>query len=168
MNTIEKIELPKDNGPHDFIIEWWYFNGHLKDKNGKEYSFLDCFFKVNASKANIPHILPHLIEDHFKKGEYIHFAHSVISDILNKKSYKEIQNLSLVSEDSFAKDLLFINYENAIPFGDKLKSEMIEYTPNNFSLKTTNLNLSLESKKQPLLEGGHGYEHQKQEVIIIH
>ncbi len=155
--TIKEIKLPEDNGPHDFIIEWWYFNGHLKDKNGKEYSFMDCFFKVNADKVNIPHILPHMIEDHFKNGEFIHFAHSVISDISNKKSYKEIQDISLISKDSFTKELLFINYENAHIMGERLKSEIIETKPNNFYLKTKHLSLELESKKNPLLEGGHGY-----------
>ncbi len=157
MDEIKPIVLPKDNGPHDFIIEWWYFNGHLYDKGGKEYSFMDCFFKVNINKVNIPHILPHLIEDHFKNGEYIHFAHSVISDISNKKNYKEIQHISLISKDSFTKELLYINYKNGNFLESTLNSEIIETTPNNFNLKTKHLNLDLESKKNPLLEGGHGY-----------
>jgi predicted secreted hydrolase len=156
-DKIKSIILPKDNGPHDFVIEWWYFNGHLSDKNGKEYAFMDCFFKVNFNKAKIPHVLPHLIEDHFKNGEYIHFAHSVISDISNKKSYKEIQNISLISGDSFQKELLFINYKNGNFLDDPLNSEIIETSPNNFKLKTKHLNLNLKSRKDPLLEGGHGY-----------
>ena len=157
MNNIKPIILPKDNGPHDFIVEWWYFNGHLRDAKRKEYAFMDCFFKVNFNKVNIPHILPHLIEDHFKKGEYIHFAHSMIVDISNKKTYKEIQNISLVSEDTFKKGLLFIKYKNSNFLGDHLNSEIIETTPNNFHIETKDLNLELVSKKNPLLEGGHGY-----------
>ena len=157
MNKIKSIVLPKDNGPHDFIIEWWYFNGHLEDEEGKKYSFMDCFFKVNLFKVNIPHILPHKIEDHFKNGEYIHFAHSVISDISNKKSYKEIQNISLISKDSFKKELLAINYKNGDFLENRLDSEIIETSPNNFELKTKHLDLNLESKKKPMLEGGHGY-----------
>ena len=157
MDKIELIVLPKDNGPHDFIIEWWYFNGHLEDQKGKEYSFMDCFFKVNINKVNIPHILPHLVEDHFKNGEYIHFAHSVISDISNKKNYKEIQNISLLGEESFKKELLYINYKNGNFLENSLNSEIIETTPNNFELKTKHLDLDLKSKKNPLLEGGHGY-----------
>lgn len=157
MNEIKPIILPKDNGSHDFVIEWWYFNGHLYDKKGKEYSFMDCFFKVNLNKVNIPHIFPHLVEDHFKNGEYIHFAHSVISDISNKKNYKEIQNISLISKESFTKELLYINYKNGNLLGDRLNSEIIETSPNNFHLQTKHLNLELESKKNPLYEGGHGY-----------
>lgn len=157
MDKIKPVELPKDNGPHKEIIEWWYFNGHLYDKKGKEYSFMDCFFKVNLSKVNIPHFVPHLIEDHFKRGEYIHFAHSLISDISKGKTYKEIQNISLLSPDSFKKDLLFINYKNAHIVGSDLNGVIDEISPNNFYLKTNNLNLYLDSTKKPLLEGGHGY-----------
>ena len=27
----KKICFPKDGSVHDEIIEWWYFNGHLKE-----------------------------------------------------------------------------------------------------------------------------------------
>ena len=157
MNEIKPVILPEDNGPHDFIVEWWYFNGHIHDKEGREYSFMDCFFKVNVNKVNIPHILPHIVEENFKRGKYIHFAHSVISDMEKKKSYKEIENISLISEDSFKKELLFINYKNSNILGNHFNSEIIETAPNNFHIKTKHLDLDLESKKNPLLEGGHGY-----------
>lgn len=157
MKGIRPIILPKDNGPHDFVVEWWYFNGHIYDKKGNEYSFMDCFFKVNLTKVNIPHIAPHLIEEVFKNGEYLHFAHSVITDIKNNKSYKEIQNISLLSHDSFKKDLLYINYKNAHMTGDSSSGEIVEIAPNDFHIKTKNLDLVLESQKNPLLEGGHGY-----------
>ncbi|MFA6354858.1 MAG: lipocalin-like domain-containing protein [Candidatus Paceibacterota bacterium] len=157
MNKIYPVVLPKDNGPHDFTVEWWYFNGHIYDRDGKEYSFMDCFFKVNIAKVKIPHIAPHLVEDIFKKGEYLHFAHSVITDIANNKSYKEIQNISVLSSDSFKKDLLYINYKNAHILGADLNGKIVEISPNNFHIKTKDLDLILESKKKPLLEGGHGY-----------
>lgn len=157
MKGIKPVILPRDNGPHDFVVEWWYFNGHLYDKKGNEYSFMDCFFKVNLAKVNIPHMAPHLVEDIFKKGEYIHFAHSVLTDIKNNKSYKEIQNISLLSGDSFKKDLLYINYKNAHIIGETFHGEIIEIAPNDFHIKTRNLDLILTSKKNPLLEGGHGY-----------
>ncbi len=157
MEHIKSIVLPKDNGPHDYVIEWWYFNGHLYDKSGKEYSFMDCFFKVDLSKVNIPHIFPHLIEDHFKSGNYLHFAHSSVSDISKGKSYKEIQNISLISKDSFQKELLYISYKNAHIIGEELDGKIEETIPNNFNLKTKNIDLNLISKKKPLLEGGHGY-----------
>ncbi|OGJ11893.1 hypothetical protein A2467_02620 [Candidatus Nomurabacteria bacterium RIFOXYC2_FULL_36_8] len=157
MNTIKHIKLPKDNGPHDFVVEWWYFNGHLKDKLGKEYSFMNCFFKVDITKVNLVHLAPHLIEDIFKKGVYVHFAHSVVTDISNNKTYKEIQNLSLITEDSFKKDLLYINYKNAHILGEELNGTIVEIAPNDFHIKNKNIDLILCSNKKPLLEGGHGY-----------
>lgn len=157
MNSIKTVVFPKDNGPHNFVVEWWYFNGHLFDKEGNEYSFMDCLFKVDLVKVKIPHLAPHLIEEIFKNGEYIHFAHSVVSDLKKRKSYKEIQNISLLSHDSFKKELLYINYKNAHIVGDSFHGEIIEIAPNDFHIKTKNLDLILESKKKPLLEGGHGY-----------
>ncbi len=157
MREIKPVILPKDNGPHNFVVEWWYFNGHLKDVEGREYSFMDCFFKVDISKVNIPHLSPGLIKDIFKKNEYVHFAHSVVTDIKKGKSHKEIQNISFVSEDSFSKDLLYIDYHKPNIFGYNSKGKIIEITPNNFHIQNNNLNLVLISKKKPLLEGGHGY-----------
>ena len=157
MNQIKPVALPKDHGPHDFVVEWWYFNGHLEDKAGKKYSFMDCFFKVDISKVNIPHLAPHLIEDIFKNGEYIHFAHTVVSDISKKKSYKEIQNISHISSDTFKKEMLYIKYKNAHLGGDSLNGEIVEIAPNDFHIKTTNLDLILDSSKKALFEGGHGY-----------
>lgn len=157
MKSIKPVKFPEDNGPHDFVVEWWYFNGHLKDKKGKEYSFMDCFFKVDITKVNLIHLVPHLIEDIFKRGEYVHFAHSVVTDISKNKIYKEIQNISLLSNDSFKKDLLYINYKNAHLIGESLNGTISEIAPNDFHLKNKNIDLILNSNKKPLLEGGHGY-----------
>lgn len=157
MTEIKPVKLPEDNGPHDFVVEWWYFNGHLKDKKGKEYSFMDCLFKVDITKVNLVHLAPHLVEDIFKKGEYVHFAHAVVTDISRNKNYKEIQNISLLSHDSFKKDLLYINYKNAHILGGDMNGSIIEIAPNDFHIKNKNLDLILTSNKKPLLEGGHGY-----------
>src|SRR5215471_9445275 len=32
------IEFPRDDFPHKTQLEWWYFNSHLKDTKGNEYS----------------------------------------------------------------------------------------------------------------------------------
>ncbi len=157
MNKPKPIVFPRDHQAHDNIIEWWYFNGLLKDKSGQKYSFMDCLFKADLKKVGIPFLkrIP------FKKITgvlpYVYFAHSVISDISNQKNYKEIQNISLVSRDSFTKPLLFINYISPMILGGYTNNEMTENSPNNFHIKTSNLNLQLASRKSPLLEGGVGY-----------
>jgi len=154
---IKPVILPEDNGPHDYSVEWWYFNGHLKDKEGKEYSFMDCLFKVDLTKINLLHILNNPLRSHFQKGEYICFSHSVISDILKGKNYKEIQNISLTSSDSFKRGKFFVNYINPNIFGGYVNSEIKELDSNGFHIKTGGLDLILKSRKEPLLEGGHGY-----------
>jgi hypothetical protein len=43
---------------------------------------------------------------------------------------------------------LFINYKNGNFVGESLNSEIVEFSPNNFNLKTRHLDLILESKKE--------------------
>ena len=33
------IELPRDDGPHDRLTEWWYYTGHLRDSDGGRWGF---------------------------------------------------------------------------------------------------------------------------------
>jgi predicted secreted hydrolase len=149
----KKIKLPEDCLPHDENIEWWYFNGHLKTKNGDKYSFMDCLFKANPSKLNIPYFSKIL-----GKKRTVYFAHSVLADIKKAKSYKEIQNISIMSQDSFKRPLYFANYCDFMAVANGyVNHEIAEITPNVFHLKTKTIDLILTSKKPPLLENGNGY-----------
>lgn len=33
------VSFPRDEGPHDNRLEWWYYSGHLQDEEGNEYGF---------------------------------------------------------------------------------------------------------------------------------
>lgn len=144
----KKIIFPKDEQAHNNIIEWWYFNGNLKDGNGDKYAFMDCLFKVDVKRVNIPFLkLP------FKTA---YFSHSLISDIKNKKCYREVNPLSVVSADSFSKPLLFINYTS--PSLEGYTNYVIENIgKSRYHIKTRDIDLILTSKKKPLLEGGKGF-----------
>lgn len=154
---IRPVILPIDNKSHNYSVEWWYFNGHLKDEDNNPYSFMDCLFKVDLTKVNIPHLINNPFKNYYKKGKYVYFSHSVISDIKKNKSYKDIQNLSLVSKDSFLSEKLFVNYINPNIINGYINSEIKEVDDNNFYIKNCNLSLNLVSTKNPLLEGGNGY-----------
>jgi len=147
---MQPIKFPRDHGAHRNIIEWWYFNGQLWDKAGKHYSFMDCLFRADAKKINIPFLkrVP---------SPYVYFAHSVLSDIAAQKNYKEVQNISMVSRDSFRRPRLFINYIDPLIMRGYANSEIAEISPFHFHLKTEQIDLWLESKKKPLLEGGEGH-----------
>ncbi len=152
------VDLKKDHNAHKNIIEWWYFNGHLKDKKGNRYSFMNCLFQADLKRVN----LPFLRKIPFKKYAanflpYVHFAHSTVSDIGAKKNYKELQNISLVSRDSFSKEKLFINYIDPFIVQGYVNNEIIETAPGSFRLKTDMLELEMTAKKPVLLEQGKGY-----------
>ncbi|MBW3632018.1 MAG: hypothetical protein KY456_03215 [Chloroflexi bacterium] len=43
------IEFPRDDGPHDSTIEWWYFTGHLFTQDGGRYGFEYVTFRARDS-----------------------------------------------------------------------------------------------------------------------
>ena len=40
------VELPRDDGPHDRLTEWWYYTGHLRDGAGGRYGFEFVIFRA--------------------------------------------------------------------------------------------------------------------------
>jgi predicted secreted hydrolase len=40
------ISLPKDDGPHDALTEWWYYTGHLATGDGELFGFEQVTFKA--------------------------------------------------------------------------------------------------------------------------
>lgn len=148
------IQFPRDGQAHNSIIEWWYYNGHLQDKDGNKYSFMDCLFRTDLKRVQIPFLRKIPVKDN---STIIYFAHSIVADLQTKKSYKEIQNISMVSRDSFTRPLLFVNYIDPLIVRGFTHHEIAEISPFNFHLKTENLDLQLESQKKPLMESGKGF-----------
>ncbi len=158
------VKLPADANSHKNIIEWWYFNGHLKDKNSNRYSFMDCLFQADLKLVN----LPFLRKIPFKKFAtsflpYVHFAHSIISDIGKQKNYKEVQNISLASRDSFKRPLLFANYIDPLIILGYSNHEIAQTSAHKdtkgdtFHIKTEKIDLQLTARKPVLLEQGKGF-----------
>lgn len=144
------IRFPKDELAHNHIIEWWYFNGHLKDKQGNSYAFMNCLFKTDVKKVKIPF----LAKVPFKK---LYFSHSTLLDIKSKKFYSLIDYISIISRDSFSKPLLFINYMNPAIARGYINCVIEKIAKDIYHLKGENMDLKLTSTKKPLLEGGKGY-----------
>src|SRR3989344_4304961 len=147
---MKTLKFPQDEKLHDSIIEWWYFNGHLKSEDGNAYTFMDCLFKAKTKAVKIPFLsnLPKKI---------IYFSHSILSDIKNQKNYPVIDYLSMISKDSWTKPLLFVNYINPLIVGGYVNSAIEQTDLNQYRIKTENLDLNLTSIKQPLTEGGSGF-----------
>ncbi len=43
------IVLPDDESPHDNVMEWWYYTGHLSTASGRRYGFELSFFQTFAN-----------------------------------------------------------------------------------------------------------------------
>ncbi len=144
------IKFPEDESAHDFIVEWWYFNGHLTDGLGQKYSFMDCLFKVDVKKVKIPFLSKIPLKTSY-------FSHSLISDLKNKKFYHKISPFSIISDDSFSKPWLYINYINPEIKNSYTNCVIAKTDESTYHLKNESLDLKLVSAKAPLLLGGDGF-----------
>lgn len=140
----KRVKLPADEQPHkDQVIEWWYFNGFLKGK--REYAFMTCFFKADGTKINLP-LLNFPVKNWY-------FSHTLLYDLKKKNIRKEILPVVLVSDDSFKRKELFVDYHSV--FNNSLNYE-IARQKHELRIKTGFFDLLLNQKKKPLLEGGSG------------
>jgi predicted secreted hydrolase len=48
----QPIVLPRDDGPHDRLTEWWYYTGHLRDATGRRFGFEFVVFR--AERGDFP------------------------------------------------------------------------------------------------------------------
>lgn len=144
-----RVVLPKDSFPHKSVIEWWYFNGNLFDKDNNRYSFMNCLFKANPKKTDIPLVsrIP------VKK---VYFSHSMFADIKNKEYTFHAHPLSIISNDSFTKKNLFINYMSPSLEG-YINNEIVEIGKSKYKIKNDNVDLTLVSNKKPFMHCGKGY-----------
>ena len=74
IENFKAIEFPRDEAAHQDMVEWWYFNGHLKDDTGLEYSFMDCLFQVDVHRCAVPILNKTPLK-------FLYFSHSLLSNI---------------------------------------------------------------------------------------
>lgn len=46
------VQLPRDDGPHDRLTEWWYYTGHLEAADGRRFGFEAVIFR--AERGSVP------------------------------------------------------------------------------------------------------------------
>ena len=44
------VVLPRDDGPHDRLTEWWYYTGHLRAADGTRYGFEFVIFRAERGR----------------------------------------------------------------------------------------------------------------------
>ena len=64
------VSLPEDEAPHATPVEWWYFNGMLRDDTGGEYSYHFVTFQSPGPPGVTPHLLQATLGDHRRGVHY--------------------------------------------------------------------------------------------------
>lgn len=49
--SLPPIDLPRDDGPHDNLTEWWYVSGHLQTAEGDAFGFEFALFQSDRKDA---------------------------------------------------------------------------------------------------------------------
>ena len=80
-----KFIFPDDHGSHnDFKLEWWYFTGNLKSKDGNKFGYQFTIFRNALSPDSIT------IQSGFSSKQ-LYFSHFTISDIADNHFYYDEQ-----------------------------------------------------------------------------
>jgi predicted secreted hydrolase len=68
--TLAPIRLPADDAPHDALMEWWYYTGHLAGA-GHQYGFEEVVFQVERQDVPVFYA-GHFAITNLSRGEF-HF-----------------------------------------------------------------------------------------------
>ena len=66
------IELPRDDGPHDRLTEWWYYTGHLRDSDGGRWGFEYVIFRAERGGFPVSWASHFAVTD--ETGDSFHYA----------------------------------------------------------------------------------------------
>jgi predicted secreted hydrolase len=64
--------LPRDDGPHDRLTEWWYYTGHLRAADGSTFGFEDVVFRAERGSFPVTWASHLALTD--ERGDVFHYA----------------------------------------------------------------------------------------------
>jgi predicted secreted hydrolase len=136
------IKFPQDEQKHDHVIEWWYFNGNLKTKDGRSFSYMNTLFSAKPKQVKIPFLRKIPLKT-------LYFSHSLLSDNKKGEFWHKVSPICLLDPNSFTKPLLWIHYDNAC---------LIEETSKfNYHVVNRFVDLKMSLTKKPLLLNKKGF-----------
>jgi predicted secreted hydrolase len=68
----QPVELPRDDGPHDRLTEWWYYTGHLATDDGRRLGFEYVIFR--AERGAFPTTWASHLAITDETGDAFHYA----------------------------------------------------------------------------------------------
>ena len=66
------ISLPRDDGPHDRLTEWWYYTGHLRTQAGRRFGFEAVVFRAERGSVPVAWAAHLALTD--EQGDAFHYA----------------------------------------------------------------------------------------------
>jgi predicted secreted hydrolase len=66
------ISLPRDDGPHHRLTEWWYYTGHLRTDTGRRFGFEAVVFR--AERGSVPEAWAAHLALTDEQGAAFHYA----------------------------------------------------------------------------------------------
>lgn len=142
------VSLPDDLAAHYWAqTEWWYYTGHLKADNGKDYGYEITFFKRITNEDTVPEFFIPIPAYWFKDVPMI--GHFALTDITDKKfKAKDVNNFfSKVKADDKKYDVKVDKWTGREEDGKQiLHAEM----------KPCSVDLVLEPSKPAALHGQNG------------
>jgi predicted secreted hydrolase len=139
----EPVVLPRDEGPRSDPVEWWYWNGHLEDAEGGEFVYMLALFKAGV----------------FGLAD-VYFTHWIVSDLRAKTS----RNFKKTFWGGLDKG----NFEDGRLTAKAGEILSVEKIGDSIRLKTPDLDLTLVSKKPPLMAYGTGLVDLKSSTTVCY
>lgn len=145
-----QLSFPADQGPHpDFQTEWWYVTGNLADPDGQRYGYQLTFFRRALAP---PDLVP--TRESAWAASQVYMAHFAFTDASRDafQSYERLQRGSAglagaQAEPAFAVWLEDWSIRTQSDGSLRLQARQGELS----------LDLVLNSRKPPLLQGEDGY-----------
>ena len=116
------VFLPADDGPHDAPIEWWYFNGMLRDDAGGEYSYHFVTFQSAGAPGVTPQLLQASLGDHVRGRHHTSETGYLAPERPEATGVNAETGRWLMSGDGEGYELRFIVDEDEAPIEVELKA----------------------------------------------
>jgi predicted secreted hydrolase len=126
------VDFPADDGPHQDLTEWWYYTGHLRTADGKQYGFEFVIFQ--GSRAGFPPI---------------YASHFAITDVAGHTFHYDQRTQRGGQPQS--SDLIDLHIADWSLTGDGDQDHIIA------SMPEYALDITVDSRKPPTLHDGDGY-----------
>jgi predicted secreted hydrolase len=146
--TPRRFHFPRDHGPHpQYHIEWWYYTGNLATPDGRRFGYQLTFFRQALQPAP-----PQRASEWATRNSYM--AHLAISDVEAQRFY---------AVDRFSRDAVGLAGAQGQPYHVFLEDWSARGSgPQGMTMilsaaqDTIALDLTLESRKPPVLQGNDG------------